>query len=385
MAADGLRFSRAYASSICTPSRVSMHTSLYPDRHRHTGVLPVHKGTSKIVNFKKMPTFAQLLRARGYRTAVTGKWQLATFEQHPQHLRDAGFESWCIWQIWRTDLGAKVGKKTTRYWNPILNEDGAVREDIADRFGPDVLVEYVIRKMKEAKAADEPFLIVHNELLPHWPMVQTPADRAASPERSATLGNMINYMDKLVKQLLDAVEELGLRRNTYVVFMADNGTEESYFDNPRRGQPGERSHTRHTKAGNVNGGKSSLTDGGTHIPMIVWGPDAVPKGAVCDDLVDIVDIFPTFCELGGVQVPGKLSLDGNSIVAQFHGKPGKAHDYTYGASASKATVFDGQWRLKSTGQFVDARNLPAEPLADEEDPVARAARARLKAVLNSRR
>jgi len=145
--------------------------------------------------------------------------------------------------------------------------DGVVRKDISDRFGPDVLVEYVIEKMKEAKKANKPFLIVHNEMLPHYPMVQTPADRAASPQRKANLPNMVSYMDKLVKRLLDAVEELGIKDNTYVVFMSENDTEESYFKNPHFKKEGKRAHTRHTKAGLVNGGKHAVTDGGKHAPL----------------------------------------------------------------------------------------------------------------------
>ena len=385
MAAEGVRFSRAYASGVCTPSRVSMHTGLYSTRHKHKGVLPVHKGTKQIVDFKKMPTYAQQLRKVGYRTAVTGKWQLATLEAHPEHIRDSGFDSWCIWQIWRTNPETGKGEKTTRYWNPTFNLDGKVREDIADRFGPDVLVEYVIEKMKEAKQAEEPFLIVHNEMLPHWPMVQTPADLAANPPRKAELNNMVSYLDKLVKRLLDAVDELGIRDNTYVIFMADNGTEESYFKNPIAGKPGEKPHTRHTKLGNVNGGKNTVSDGGTHVPMIWWGSNRIPKGAVCDDLVDIVDIFPTFCELAGIPSPVKLNLDGHSIVPQVHGKKGKAHAFTHGVTASKEAVFDGQWRLKKSGQFFDARNLPAEPLADESDAEAMAARKRLQGILENLR
>jgi hypothetical protein len=101
-------------------------------------VLPVHLGTDKAVDFRKMPTFAQQIRANGHRTSVTGKWQLATIEKHPGHIRDAGFDSWCVWQIW------KKGEKTDRHWNPTFNQDGAIREDIADRFGPDVLCDYVI-------------------------------------------------------------------------------------------------------------------------------------------------------------------------------------------------------------------------------------------------
>jgi arylsulfatase A-like enzyme len=181
MAKDGLRFSRAYTSPVCTPSRVSLHTSLYTTRHRHTGVLPVHKGTKQKVDFQKMPTFAQLMRDNGYLTSVTGKWQLATLEVWPDQIRNAGFDSWCIWQIWRQ------GKKTPRHWNATYNEDGKVRNDIADRFGPDVLADYVIEQMTEAKAAGKPFLIVHNELLPHWPIVDTPDDRAFPGERKPNL------------------------------------------------------------------------------------------------------------------------------------------------------------------------------------------------------
>ena len=84
-------------------------------------------------------------------------------------------------------------------------------------------------------------LIVHNELLPHYPMIDTPDDRTLG--RAACLSNMIAYMDKLVGQLLAAVETLGIRDNTYVFFMGDNGTEESYFKNPRTGRPDERAHT----------------------------------------------------------------------------------------------------------------------------------------------
>jgi arylsulfatase A-like enzyme len=223
-AADGMRFSRMYTSPVCTPSRVSMHSGLYVPRHGHYGVLPVHQGTKKIVDFKRFPTYAQQLRGNGYLTSVTGKWQLATLEHHPDHIRDSGFDSWCIWQIWRQ------GKKTERHWGPVYNEDGAVRDDVAKRFGPDVLAEYVIEQMTEAKAASKPFMILHNELLPHWPIVETPDDRAQ--KRKPDLAGMISYMDKLVGRLLHAVEELGIRDNTYVLFMGDNGTDEPYFKNP---------------------------------------------------------------------------------------------------------------------------------------------------------
>lgn len=376
MAEEGLRFSRAYTSPVCTPSRVSLHTGLYVNRHRHVGVLPVHLGTEKTVDFQKMPTFAQQIRTNGYRTSVTGKWQLATIERHPDHIRNAGFDSWCVWQIWRQ------GAKTDRHWNATLNHDGAIREDIADRFGPDVLVDYVIEEMREAKAANRPFLIVHNELLPHWPVVKTPDDRRL--ERKPSLVNFIHYMDKLVGRLLDEIESLGLRENTYVIFMGDNGTWEPDFSNPKAGQPGEGKHTRHTIAGNVNGGKNQLNDGGTHVPLLVWGPSSVPVGTVCDDLVDVVDLFPTFCELTGTEIPPTLGIDGRSLVPQLHDKTGVPRQWVHHALQKRLggeTLFDGQFRLfRESGKLVDARALPLENPADLSDAEAATSKAKLDAV-----
>lgn len=372
MAKQGMRFSRAYTSPVCTPSRVSLHTGLYVNRHGHSEVLQVHQGTAKKVDFEKMPTFAQQIRAAGYLTSVTGKWQLATLEKHPDHIRHAGFDSWCVWQIW------KDGQKTGRHWDATLNQTGKIRDDIADRFGPDVLTDFVIKKMREAKVADKPFLIVHNEMLPHWPVVETPDDRRL--KRKPSLGNFIHYMDQLVGRLLDEVETLGIRDNTYVIFMGDNGTWEQDFMNPKSGQSGEGRHTRHTLAGAVNGGKADLNDGGSHVPLIVWGPPSLPAGSVCHDLIDVVDLFPTFCELSRTELNPTLAIDGRSIVRQLRGLPGIPRPWVHHAYRGE-NLFDGKFRLfREGGKMIDARMLPVEKPAAPDDPEARAARKQLMEV-----
>ncbi|MEM7696836.1 MAG: sulfatase-like hydrolase/transferase [Verrucomicrobiota bacterium] len=388
MAEEGLRFSRAYASPVCTPSRVSLHTGLYTSTHRHVGVLPVHRGTDKKVDLGAMPTFAQLMRKDGYATSTTGKWQLATLEVWPDHIREAGFDSWCVWQIW------KDGAKTLRHWTPTLNEDGAVREDIADRYGPDVITDYVIEQMSEAKAADQPFLIVHNELLPHDPIVETPHDRKL--DRAASLGSMISYLDHLVGRLLDATEALGIRENTYIFFMGDNGTHEADFLNPQADQPGQGKHTRHTEAGFVNGGKYQLGDAGTHVPLLVWGPTNVPVSAVCHDLIDIVDLFPTFCELSNTTLGDDLEIHGISFAPQISGQPARVRRewvhqaiHFLGEEAGKNTrggenLFDGSWRLfRHSGELWDSRELPAETKIEAETVESEQARARLEEIFRS--
>ncbi|MEM9015867.1 MAG: sulfatase-like hydrolase/transferase [Verrucomicrobiota bacterium] len=382
MAEEGILFQRAYASPVCTPSRVSLHTGLYTTRHGFTGVLPVHRGTDRKVDFTKWSTFAQLLRESGYLTSTTGKWQLATLEVWPDHIRESGFDSWCIWQIWRE------GKKTLRHWTPTFNEDGEVREDITDRFGPDVLVDYVAEQMEKAVEAEKPFLIVHNELLPHDPIVETPADRVSGED--ASLGNMIHYMDRLVGQLLDTVEELGIRESTYVFFMGDNGTHEADFENPRFGEPDELEHTRHTRAGLVNGGKYQLSDAGTHVPLLVWGPEEINRGSRSDDLVDVVDLFPTFCDLARVQLPESLTFDGRSIRAQIHGREGIVRGWVHHAIGKGKgreggeNLFDGEWRLfRESGELWDARDLPREKVVEFEDLEAESAARKLEELFES--
>lgn len=340
LAADGLRFRQAYTSPVCTPSRMSLYTGTYASRHRYDNVLPVHVGTKQAVDFRhRWTTFSQLLREAGYATSVTGKWQLAALEFHPDHCRDAGFDSWCVWQIWRE------GAKTTRYWNPCLNRDGQIRSDIAKRFGPDVLADYVIDQMKSAVAADQPFYIHHNMMLPHVPIIDTPAERQSGNPPS--LGRMISYMDSLCGRIIASVDKLGIADNTYIIFMGDNGT-----DSPT---------ARQTTAGSVSGGKRDLNDAGTHIPLIVRRPRAIPAGEVADDLIDMADWFPTICDLAGIQLPASFEIDGLSFADRLLKNEPSSRQWVTGGIRNELSLFDGQYRATSGSlQVTDARELPLE-------------------------
>ncbi|WFB34486.1 sulfatase-like hydrolase/transferase [Kiritimatiellota bacterium B12222] len=361
MASEGLTFTRAYTSPVCTPSRVSLHTGLYTSDHGWTDVLNVHLGTSDKVDFTSLHTFAQLARDAGYATSVTGKWQLATYLYHPNHLIEAGFDSWCFWQIWDGEA------KTERYWNPSLNRDGNVLEDLEDAFGPDVLKEYVIEKMTEARDEEKPFLIVHNEMLPHTPIVSTPDDIAAG--RPMSLENMIAYMDKLTGELLEEIESLGIRENTYVFFIGDNGTDTHA--------------TRQTIEGTVTDGKRDLTDGGTHVPFIVWGPASIPQGERAHDLVDITDMFPTICALAGIPIPEDIPYRGRSIVPQMAGRRGAPRAWVHQGIGNKQSIFDGKWRLRSDGLLHDARALPIETQVTSTSADSLQATNRLQYLFNS--
>jgi len=367
MAAEGVRFNRMYTSPVCTPSRMTLHTSLYADEHGYTGVLPVHRGTRKKVDFEnEFGTFAQQFRKAGYHTAVTGKWQLATLSHYPDHIQSAGFESWCVWQIWD---GANA-RKTGRYWDPFLNRDGRRLPTDSSDFGPDRIRDYVIEKLREtAEPGSPPLMMVHNMMLPHTPIVDTPDDRAAG--RTGNLYSMVNYLDGLVGSILDEIERLGMKENTYVLFLGDNGTYN------REGL--EYEGVRHTVKGPVKEGKWDPVHGGCHVPLLVWGPDSMAApGSVVEDLVDMTDIYPTVCGLAGVPLPDTHPIRGRSVRPQLEGRAGESRNVTHGGVRDERTVFDGQWRLNADGILRDSRNLPYETVVPPGDPEGDAARERLQ-------
>ena len=362
MASEGILFEHAYTSPVCTPSRMSIYTGTYPMTHQYTRVIPIHNGSKEAVNFSRWTTYAQLLQQNGYRTAVTGKWQMAGLEFHPEHCASAGFESWCVWQIW------KEGRKTTRYRQATLNEDGRIRSDIDTRFGPDVLTDYVIRQMQMAQAEGRPFCIQHNMMLPHVPIVQTPDDQSLGEE--ASLDNMIHYLDKQVGLLLEAVQKLGLDQNTLVLFLGDNGTESEI--------------ARITSKGEVKGGKFTLTDAGMHVPLIAHWPGKIPPGHVNSDLIDFADLFPTICDLAGVEIPAEVDIDGISFHDLLFGKKKEGRQWVTAGYRGDYAVFDGEWRWHHVAQkLVDCRNLPREVESDLSSEEAQKARLKLEEIANN--
>lgn len=358
---EGALLTRTYASAVCTPSRMSLYTGLYAVNHGYRSVLPVHVGSKKFVDFSPMPTLPKSMQQAGYETSTTGKWQLAALEHHPDHIRKSGFDSWCVWQIW------KDGAKTTRYENPCFNQDGAIREDITNRFGPDVLSEYVIQRMKSATATGTPFYIHHNMLLPHWPIVKTPREKETGQD--ASLAAMISYMDKLFGDLLAAVSDLGIENNTWIIFLGDNGTDS---EKPR-----------HTNEGTVKGGKHQLVEAGIHIPALIRGPGLPGEGLLLDDLIDIADFYPTLAELAGLRLETSANIDGISFAPRLLGKTTKpSRSFVTAAYKNDDCVFDGKWRFhRESGVLYDCRDLPSERRVETDTPESREARIRLEKVI----
>ena len=159
LAKQGMYFSHAYSTPICTPSRVQIMTGKYNFRNYvKFGFLdPSQK------------TFANYLLDAGYQTGICGKWQLGG---DLDRVRGFGFESHCLWHLDGRD---------SRYWNPRISRNGKLLTDLEDSFGPDVMTDFACEFIEHERK--QPFLLYYPMTLPHWPFVPTPDSKAGGTRR----------------------------------------------------------------------------------------------------------------------------------------------------------------------------------------------------------
>ena len=177
--------------------------------------------------------------------------------------------------------------------------------------------------------------------------------------------------DKLVGQLVAALDKLGLREKTLIVFVGDNGT----------APQGAEAATVEGRA--ISGMKGTMLEGGSRVPLIVNWPGTTPAGKVRKDLTDFSDFMPTFAELAGAKLPD-VKIDGHSFAAQIKGQPGAPREWVYVQLAGARYVRDARWKLTGTGELFDLQGAPFTELAvaaETTDADAKAGRERLRAVL----
>ena len=203
-------------------------------------------------------------------------------------------------------------------------------------------------------------------ILTHAPYQPTPDSGTWDPgakgeavnQAKAHFGDMVAYMDKLVGQLVEQLGELGLRKDTLILFTGDNGTGKG-----TRSMIGGRE---------VIGGKGSTTAAGMHVPLIANWPGRVVAGNVCSDLVDTTDFLPTLLEAARAPPPDGVKLDGRSFLPQLRGERGRRREWIYswysprqGADLTvREFTFNQRFKLYRTGEFYDlSRDLEeAQPL-----------------------
>ncbi len=304
MAEEGMVVDHCIAQPLCTPSRVKLMTGLYNSTsYEHFGYLDT--------SWYNMGT---LMKEAGYRTCISGKWQLngLSYKNLVPDWNDStrphqmGFDEYCLWQLTHSRSEGE------RYAHPLIERNGMILETDQDDYGPDIFCDFIIDFMGQHK--DDPFFVYYPMVLVHNPFVPTPdsedwRDQSARYRSdTAYFAHMVTYTDKIIGQIRDKLEELGLKENTILIFTADNGTNVNIYS--------------HTKSRWVRGAKGNTISDGVHVPLVINWPEKIKKAARFEGLIEFSDFFATLADL----VDKDVTTDGHSFLPLLKGKSFKERE-----------------------------------------------------------
>lgn len=332
MAAEGMKFTDCYAAAaVCTPSRAAFMTGCYPRRVGLDNTDPdglVLRPVSRNGLNPKEITIAELLKSRGYATACIGKWHLG--DQPPFLPTSQGFD-YFFGIPYSDDMTARVSRPT---WPPLpLMENEKVIDAPVDRnLLTKRYTERTIEFMEEHR--DGPFFIYLPQAMPGSTASPFASEAFRGKSANGPWGDSVEELDWSTGEILDAVKRLGLEENTLVIFTNDNGA-------PSGGRRGGSNLP-------LKGNAYSVAEGGMRVPFIARWPGRVAEGAVCREVITLMDMLPTFAGLGGAAVPTDRVIDGHDIRPLLFGEAGAkspTEAFFYYYINEIQAVRSGPWKL----------------------------------------
>ena len=343
LADEGIMFTNAHsAGTVCQPTRYSIMTGRFSYRKLVTGN-PALAGNPFIDSDEY--TLPKMLQANGYQTAIFGKWHLDYAYQHkdnpnemtaspnqfdhvaplPITPNDYGFDyafwldkgvSACKWFLVNRYIVKIDGEESYNNLYPDRPQWKGHRRWLTSRYEAgeefellppenreiigDLLTDKALDYMEEAVANDKPFYVFLSSIAPHAPHL--PKDSINSEplaegvehfdgsEVDSDRQKMVYENDVILGQLMEQLERLGIEENTIVVFASDNG-------------PGAPGANKEGSTGHFRGNKGQAWEGGHRIPLIIKWPGFVKPGTRSDQLVSLTDLFGTFADVAGDEIP----------------------------------------------------------------------------------
>ena len=342
IAAQGAVFENFYsAAPYCTPSRAGLLTGRWPIRSGLTQVVfprghPidwVQRASGRPIRLPADEiTLADALHAGGYETMMIGKWHLGA--EAPSLPNDFGFE---------------------RYFGVLHSNDMSPLPLWRDReiAEPDPIDQStLVRKYTDEAVAflegnhDRPFFLYLAHNFPHEPLHASAAQAGKSPD--GTYGDVIADLDASTGAIMDALERLGLARNTLVLVTSDNGP---WFE----GSPGA-----------LRGRKNDVLEGGMRVPLIARWPGRIPAGQRVEDVASAVDVLPTALALADLPLPADRVIDGADISSLLFGRGAKPPERPvfYYEDRSLYAVRLGRWKAHRRHGYYGglAADWPVVPL-----------------------
>jgi arylsulfatase len=330
------------AQPVCSASRTALLTGCYPNRLGIHGALGPR---SKVgINSSEM-TLAELMKQRGYATAIFGKWHLGDAPQFlpVRHGFDQYFGLPYSNDMWpqhpdQVNQPANEKKQKSGYPELVMYEgDKVVIPQITHEDQNQLTTWYTEHAMKFIEQnKDRPFLLYLAHNMPHVPLHVS--DKFRGKTERGLYGDVIEEIDWSVGQVMAALNRAGVEKNTWVIFTSDNGPWLCYGDHAGSAYP-------------LREGKGTNWEGGTREPCIMRWPGKIPAGTESKQMVMTTDLFPTIAKLIHAEVP-KHTIDGLDVWPIISGQrgaknPHQAYWFYYEVNQLQAVVTgDGQWKLQ---------------------------------------
>ena len=339
LAAEGTRLEQFYVQPLCSPTRTGLMTGRYPMRcGLQVGVIRPWANYGLPLEER---TLAEALKEAGYTTAICGKWHLG--HVNAQYLPTArGFDHQYGFYNGALDYFTHL-RDGGLDWH---RNDQPAREE---GYTTDLLADESVRLIERRDVARPLFLYVPFNAV-HSPL-QAPESYLArykdiEPKNRRIYAAMLACMDDAIGRIVSAIEKRGMRNNTLIFFCSDNGGTGVGDNGPLRGQ------------------KAQLYEGGVRVPAFAVWPGVLKAGAVVNEPLHIVDMYPTLIKLEGGTLQQPLPLDGKdawSTIAQ--GKPSPHEEILLNVTPANGAIRCGDWKLICNGD-VGANNAGEQAKRD---------------------
>lgn len=338
LANEGMMFTQFYAGQpVCSASRAALLTGCFPNRVGISGALMpwAKNGISK-----EEKTIAEILKEKGYRTAIFGKWHLGAQQQFLplQH----GFDEYVglpysndMWPVGYD--GVPITDTSDRKYRypplPLMNGNEKMKEirTLEDQATLTTLyTEKAVDFIRQNK--DKPFFLYMPQSMPHVPLAASAKFKGKSEQ--GLYGDVVMEIDWSIGEIMKALKQNNLDENTLVIFTSDNGPWLNFGNH----------------AGNTGGlreGKGTSWEGGLKEPCIMRWNGVIPAGSICNKLASSIDLLPTITKLAGGKLPDH-KIDGVNILPLMKGdssaNPRNTFYYYYGNNQLEA-VRKNDWKL----------------------------------------
>ena len=330
MSSEGIRFTNFYAQTVCGPSRAALMTGCYPSRiAQWKNERTIHPGVHPKEIF-----IPEALKQKNYSTACIGKWDMARHSQTkfvPNLMPlEQGFDYFF-------GTPSSNDRRVRLMKNDQVIEENAKFSTLTKRYTDEGLA--FIRENRK-----KPFFLYLAHTMPHTIIDASLQFKGKS--KRGLYGDVVEELDWNVGRIMDELKKLKLDKNTYVIFMSDNGP--WYLDNhPKLSAFKDPGGSHGGSSIPMRGHKTSTWEGGVRVPCIFWGAK-IPSNVTCNEMASTLDIMPTIANLAGVTVPKDRIIDGENIQPLILGEKVKFDDeriFFYYQAWHLQAVRKGKWKL----------------------------------------